>query len=196
MARLKKYSLSLFFVLQLIFWQHTGCQKEFSFEGGDSTVARIDSVILPPPDVSDFPQCALCRPADGITLSHWNFKRGNSFLCGMITSAGISPDKTSFTFFGPSACSVDTGLVMTVYLPVAFDQDKFDITTTKIAFFYYDHFGTKDIFISLPEKLFTVNVVSYKYSTGIVTGTFKGIVFKANGDTTYVDKGNFIAKLK
>ena len=196
MARLKKYSLSLFFVLQLVLWQSTGCQKEYSLEGSDSTAAPVDSSRVPSPVVNDFPQCALCSPADGITLSHWNFKRGNSFLCGMISSAGISPDKTAFTFFGPSACSVDTGLVMTIYLPVAFDQDKFGITTTKIAFFYYDHFGTKDIFLSLPEKLFTVNVVSYMYSTGIVTGTFKGIIFKANGDTSYVDEGNFIAKLK
>ncbi len=85
---------------------------------------------------------------------------------------------------------------MTIYLPIVFDGDKFNVTTTKIAFFYYDHFGTKDLFLSLPEKLFTVNIVSYIYSTGIATGKFRGIVFKANGDTTFIDEGNFIAKLK
>ena len=197
MVRLKNYSLVLFFVLQLLLLQTSGCQKEYSYEGNDSTATRIDSVIFPPsPLINDFPQCALCRPTDSITLSHWNFKRGNSFLCGVINSAGISPDNTAFTFFGPSACSIDTGLVMTIYLPVAFDQDKFNVTTTKVAFFYYDHFGPRDIFISLPEELFTVEVVSYIYSTGIATGKFKGIVFKANGDTSYVDEGNFIAKLK
>ncbi len=196
MAQIKKCSLALFFLSQLLL-QNTGCQKKFSYEGEDSTGNRVDSIVSQPaPPVYNYPQCALCKPADGITFSHWNFKVGNTFFCGLINSAGISPDAKSFTFFGPSACSIDTGLVMTIYLPTVFDGDKFNVTTSKIAFFYYDHFGTKDMFLSLPEKLFTVNIVSYIYSTGIATGKFRGIVFKANGDTTFVDEGNFIAKLK
>ncbi|MEP7228736.1 MAG: hypothetical protein ABI691_00710 [Ginsengibacter sp.] len=197
MAQFKKYTLALVFLSQLLL-QNTGCQKEYSCESCDSTIILIDSLILPPPPlvIYDFPQCDLCKPGDGITLSHWNFKSGNSFFCGLIGDAGLSPDKTAFTFFGPSACSIDTGLVMTIYLPIAFDTDKYNVTTTKIAFFYYDHFGPRDIFLSLPEKLFTVNIVSYIKSTGIVTGTFRGIVFKPNGDTTFVDQGNFIVNLK
>lgn len=195
MARFKKYSFLVFFLFQLLL-QSTGCQKEYSYEGGDSTLTTIDSVVSPPPFVYDFPQCSLCIPANGIILSHWNFKSGNSFFCGVIDNAGISPDKTAFTFFGPSACSTDTGLVMTIYLPEIFDKDKFNVKTTKVAFFYYDHFGPRDIFLSLPEKLFSVNIESYIYSTGIVTGKFRGIVFKPNNDTTFVDEGNFIAKLK
>ncbi len=196
MIRIKKYLVAFVFLCQLLF-QDTGCQKEFTHNGIDSTNAGGDSAIVPPPPVvNDFPPCALCNSADTITLSHWSFKKSNSFFCGVINSADFSANRTAFTFFGPSACSADTGLVVTIYLPEVFDSDKFNITTTSIDFLYYDRFGTKDIFLSLPERLFTVNIESYIYSTGIATGTFRGFVFKANGDTTFLDEGNFMAKLK
>jgi hypothetical protein len=191
----KQYYFYIFFlVLQITLLQTTGCKKEYSYEGGDLTV-RIDS-MLPPPPVKDFPVCSSCRVTDDLSLAKWNFKTGNAFLCGVVNEAGIDFEKTAFTFFGPSACSIDTGLVMTIYLPIILDKDRFNITTTKVAFFYYDHHATKDIFISQPTTLFSVTLQSFIYATGIATGTFNGTVFKPNGDTAFINEGKFEVKLR
>ena len=197
MGQLKQYYfLILLFCLQILLLQTTGCQKEYSYEGGDSTAMRIDSVIPPPVPVNGFPACSLCRVNDDLSLSKWNFKTGNSYVCGVIDNAGIDHEKKAFTLFGPSACSIDTGLVMTIYLQPTLDHNLFNITSIKTSFFYYDRNATKDIFISLPTEPFSVYIESFIYATGIITGTFNGTVFKPNGVTAYISEGKFEAKLK
>ena len=62
--------------------------------------------------------------------------------------------KTDFTFFGPSACSVDTGIVVSVYLPVALDRDQFNLTTQQTAFYYYDHMLQQTYMIAAPRQYF------------------------------------------
>lgn len=54
----------------------------------------------------------------------------------------------------------------------------------------------KDILISLDTAPFSVTVESFIYATGIATGRFSGIVYKANGDTATVTEGKFKVKLK
>jgi hypothetical protein len=194
----KQYSLLAFLlVLQIILLQNSGCKKEYSCEGCLLTTT-MDSILLPPPAAGTFPQCSLCRASDDLLLSRWNFKTGNSFLCGVVNNAGagIDAEKKAFTFFGPSACSIDTGLVMTVYLPVVLDRDRFNITTNKVAFFYYDHNAPKDIFISLSTAPFSLKLESFIYTTAIASGTFSGTVYKPNGDTASVYDGKFKIKLK
>jgi hypothetical protein len=142
-----------------------------------------------------FPGCSTCKVTNNLLLSTWNFKIGNTYLCGSVDAAGTLGEKTTFTFFGPSACSKDTGLVMTVYLSTELDVDKYNITTTKVAFFYYDHFGTKDIFISQPGLVFSVTIESFIYATRIVTGTFNGTVLKPNGEMAIISEGKFKVKL-
>lgn len=173
--------------------QTTGCQKEYSYEGSDSTIHK-DSIL--PPVVKEFPECSLCRATDDLLLAKWNFNTGNSFLCGVVNKAGFVGGNKTFTFFGPSACSIDTGLVMTVYFPIALDQDMYNITTNEVAFYYYDHHATQDIFISQPLKPFSVTLQSFIYATGIATGTFNGTVFKPNGDTAFIGEGKFKVKLR
>ena len=61
-------------------------------------------------------------------------------MCGTFSNSGFFADaEKSFTFFGPSACSEDTGMVVSAHLPVALDQDQYNITVTRTAFHYYDH---------------------------------------------------------
>lgn len=205
MSYLKKYYYFVFLLaLPMLLLQHTGCVKEYSFEGGSIDTIPLgdtipddttDTVIITPPVT--LPQCSLCNPADEIATGQWSFKTGNSYACGSFTDAGFigGNSKTDFTFFGPSACSVDTGIVVSVYLPVPLDQDRFELSTSNTAFFYYDHYGTKDIFTSWQTIPFTVTLTSFIYSTGIVTGTFGGTVFTANGDTAFITEGRFKAKL-
>jgi hypothetical protein len=202
MKHLKRYYfLLLLLALPILLLHSTGCVKEYSFEG-----APQDTISIPVHDTipSDtvissvtLPPCDLCNPSDEIATGQWSFKTGNSYTCGSFTNSGFFGGnlKNAFTFFGPSACSVDTGIVVSVYLPLPLDQDRFDLDASQTAFYYYDHNATKDIFISQPTAVFTVTVNSFIYATGIATGTFSGKVFTANGDTAYITDGRFKAPL-
>jgi hypothetical protein len=193
------YFLAVFFILPLFLVQNAGCYKEYSFEGADTTGIVRDSMSPAPVTlVKEFPDCSLCDINANLSVGNWNFKTGNSFLCGGVTNSGFIGgfSKTDFTLFGPSACSVDTGLVISAYLPVPLDQDRANLTTDRAAFYYYDHHAPKDILASLPPAPFSVTIQSFIYATGIVTGTFQGTVYKANGDTAIITDGKFEVNLK
>ncbi len=179
----------------MLLLQTLGCKKEYSYEGTDLLIKK-DSILLAPPPINNLPGCSICKVTDELFLGSWNFKTGSSFLCGSVTAAGMIAEKTAFTFFGPSACSIDTGLVMTIYLPISLDRDRFNIPISKVAFYYYDNNATKDILISLQAAPFSATIESFIYTTGIATGTFNGTVFKPNGDTAFVSGGNYKIKLK
>lgn len=159
-------------------------------------MAQHDSLITLPVVSPSFSTCSFCKASDDLLLSKWNFKTGNNFVCGSVTNAGIIGGGQGFTFFGPSACSIDTGVVVSVYFIPVFDHDMYDVTFNEVAFYYYDHNASKDIFISLHEKPFSLTIQSFISSTRIMTGTFSGIVFKPNGDTAVISDGKFKIKLK
>lgn len=186
------------FFLPLFMLQSTGCYKEYSFEGADTARIIRDTASPGPGVVNELPSCVLCNSSDNLSIGQWNFKTRNSYVCGGITNSGFigGYSKKDFTLFGPSACSVDTGLVISVYLTIPLDQDRFNLTTNQTAFYYYDNHAAKDIFISLPQAPFSVTVQSFIYATGIATGTFSGTVYKANDDTAAVVDGKFMVRLK
>ena len=199
MNTLRPYYLVFFFLaLPFLFLQNTGCTKEYSFEGIDTVGMHPDTINIPLPVIKTFPECSLCHASDETSPGTWNFMTGNAFVCGAFTNSGFigGLSKTDFTFFGPSACSVDTGIVVSAFLPVALDQDRFNIISDRAAFYYYDHNATHDIFVSRQTSVFTVTVESFIYVTGIATGTYAGFVFKPNGDTAYISNGRFNAKLQ
>src|SRR4030095_6965610 len=194
------YTIFLLLLLPVVLLQNIRCAKEYSFEGakvdtipttgsGDTVITQIPTPLIP--------QCSTCNPSNPITLGHWSFKTGNSYQCGTYTSSGFFSgfSKMNFTFFGPSACSVDTGIVVSVYLPVALDRDQYNISTEQTAFYYYDNLATADIYQSRPPAVFSVKVLSFIAATGIVTGTFGGTVFTATGDSAHITDGQFIALL-
>lgn len=200
MKRIKQYHLlALAFLLPVLMLQNTGCYKEYSYEGGDTARIVRDTTASPGPVVvKEFPACPLCNSSTELSTGQWSFKTGNSFLCGGVTNSGFigGYSKKDFTLFGPSACSVDTGLVVSAYLSVPLDQDRFNLTTVSAAFYYYDNHAAKDILISLAPAPFSVTVQSFIYATGIATGTFSGTVYKANGDTAVITAGKFKVRLK
>lgn len=203
MNYLKRYYLFFFsFAFVILLLQSSGCIKEYSFEGAlnDTTPVNIpidtlDTLMLPP--AITFSQCYFCNAADEILLGHWSFKTGNAYLCGSFSNSGFfsGQSKTSFTFFGPSACSDDTGLVVSVYLPIPLDQNRYDLTTNRTAFYYYDHNSPNDILASRPPSVFSVTVQSFVSATGIATGSFSGIAFTATGDSMRITDGRFKALL-
>lgn len=189
------YFFILVLVLPVLMLHTTGCKKEYSYEGSDSIITKKDS-LLPLP-VSEFPLCSGCRVNDSLLEGKWNFKTGNSYLCGITTDGIITGDKNAFTFFGPSFCSIDTGLVITAYLdPVKLDRDMFNVTTNKVAFYYYDHHATSYILISQSTANFSLTIESFVYASGVATGTFTGGAFKANGVSVLINDGKFKVKLR
>ena len=193
------YAIFLFLLLPFLLLQNIRCAKEYSFEGAQADTLSTgggDSVITQVPTTS-FPSCNSCNPSEPITLGHWSFKTGNSYQCGTFTNSGFFNgfSKKDFTFFGPSACSIDTGIVVSVYLPIALDRDQYNLTTGQTAFYYYDHNATADIYQSRAPYVFSVTVQSFIEATGIVTGTFGGTVFAPNGDSAHITEGRFIAPL-
>lgn len=196
------YLVAVFFILPTLLLQNTGCEKEYSYEGGDTLIIRdpVDSITLPPDadTLKVFPVCSLCNATANLSVGTWSFKTGSSYVCGTTTSSGFfgGYSKTDITFFGPSACSEDTGLVMSVFLPVPLDRSRSNLVADRTAFYYYDHNAPNDIFDSQSEKPFTVTIENFNISTGIATGTFKGTVFKPNGDTVVIKEGRYKVQIK
>lgn len=176
----------------------SGCIKEYSYEGGpaqDSTMRDSIPSDTVPKTTINFPFCAKCEKTTEPLLSTWNFEYDTSFLCGNITRAIVSPEKTGFTFFGPSACSIDTGLVMTVYLSNdTLNGDKLNITSTQVIFEYYDNVTHTHIFMTKELGTFSLILDKYEYSTGIAQGRFSGNVPSKNGDEATISNGRFKIK--
>ena len=177
----------------------SGCIKEYSYEGGplqDTVHDPIPFDTLPGQAII-FPVCAQCKEPEDTSASEWSFKYDTSFLCGNITAAIIAPDRNGFTFFGPSYCSTDTGLVMTVYLGAYFlDADKMNITSNKVIFEYYDNVKPSDIFITGELGEFFLTIDTYEYATGIAKGSFNGYVPAKNGTAVQIKNGKFHVKFK
>lgn len=189
MTRLLLYCC--FFVFVIL---HFGCAKEFSFERDGSPVVR--DTIPVPVVVNEFPFCAACVTNTGTGLSEWSFKSRNSVLCGKADTAIINPDRNAFTFFGPSSCSGDTGIVVSVYLEGnVLNRDITNITTNHNAFYYYDRVTPSYIYMNPISSFFWVTIASYNHQTKIATGTFQGYVIRTNGTGTNIESGRFTVKL-
>jgi len=168
------------------------CTKEYSFEGSRINV-RVDTLPVP---VNTDPVCPACTNSAAPGLSEWNFKSVNWKLCGRADTAIALGDRTSFTFFGPSTCSSDTGMVITVYLGNdTLNRDKQNLHIDRAAFYCYDRVTPSYIFMSQNSNMFSVIIENYNHATGIATGTFRGTVFRANGAAASIDSGRFKIKL-
>jgi hypothetical protein len=187
--------LKLVCILFLLTLLMNGCDKEYSYEGGEINV-RVDTVRGPVVINAD-PVCPSCVSNTSVDLSEWSFKCGNWLLCGEADTAIISPERTAFTFFGPSACSADTGMIISVYLEPAqrLDRDRNNITTNRNAFYCYDNVTPSYIFSSQSNVPFQVTIESYVHVTRIATGTFQGNVKLANGGSANISSGKFKLKL-
>ena len=167
------------------------CKKEYSYEGG-STAIIVDTgtTNVPKPYI-----CPSCIGTDSFIEGKWSLYNGNDFYCGIIDTAIAAPARNGFTFFGPSLCSPDSGLVMTINTePTLLNQDVFNSTTTRTGMYYYDNVAQTYPFITQPGFQFSVTIESYIYQTKMMTGTFSGIVFKPNGGQTSL-QGKFKVKV-
>jgi len=167
------------------------CKKEYSCEGcNDQVIADTTINNTPKPYI-----CPFCTGGDNFTENKWSLYNGTDFYCGTIDTAIAAPARDGFTFFGPSLCSIDSGLVMTISTGPAFlNQDVFNSTTTRVGMYYYDNVAQTYPFITQSSFQFSVSIVSYIHQTKMMTGTFSGIVVKPNGGQTSV-QGKFKVKI-
>src|SRR5258706_3842643 len=124
-----------------------GCKKEYSYEGGpiqgpiqfpDSTVTGDSTIIEDSTSIITFPKCSGCNTEALSTLT-WSFKVGSSLLCGNVTRGVVSPDGGGMTFFGPSSCSRDSGLIITAFFnDQTLRKDQSNITASRASLEYYD----------------------------------------------------------
>ena len=156
------------------------CEKEYSYEGGITPII-IDTGtihISPKPFV-----CASCIGADNYTEGKWSFYNADTFYCGIIDTAIATPDRNGFTFFGPSSCSIDSGLVLTINIePNFLTHDLFNTTTNRAGLYYYDNIGQTHPFVTHAGIPFSFTIESYIHQTRMMTGRFSGTVFKPNGE--------------
>ena len=194
-------SCRLLYIVSIVFWVLviSGCAKEYSYEGGPVQDIVHDSIPLPDTIAESgihFPECSQCKETIKVFPATWDFKFGTSFLCGNLTRGIKSPDNSGFTFFGPSTCSLDTGIVMTVFLKdLLLDRDLQDVTEKDVIFEYYDNKTQRDIFISDKKGLFALTIQTYEVATGIMTGTFSGYVSTKDNSIAEIRGGRFSVKI-
>lgn len=183
----------------------TNCKKEYSFENGGAQVSTRDTVIvkdtskpkdtIPNDGPVKFPQCPSCFETSEPELNNWSFTAENTLLCGSTDTAIMTFERTAFTFFGPSACASDTGLIFTVFLsPSTLNHDTTNFEVPYAAFYYY-HTGFPNILINRINESFKLIITKYVHSTRIATGIFSGVGYTQENKAVQVTNGKFKIKL-
>ena len=193
--------LALIIIVLLLYG--TACTKEYSYErretqqdttGASDTTLVHDTTGRPP---VSFLFCSACYSMAPIANAQWNFNNNGSFLCGNLTNAIMNSEKNAFTFFGPSACSSDTGLIITAYFEAeAFVTDAFNKTTNRVHFEYYDNTIESDLLESNMTYQFSLTIDSFLYQTRVAKGRFSGFVVTRDGKITYINDGKFNLKFR
>lgn len=171
-----------------------GCRKDHSYEGGSAADTTKEPPVLPPaPVVNKIPYyCIDCVGHDKVEMGRWSFKIDTSLFCGYITASPITPERVAFTFFGPSACSPDSGLIMTVYLNgIPLNTDKQNMITNKVAMEYYDNVTGPDILYSRTITEMSLTIESYIHQTKIASGFFSGTVYNSSDKPVIIKDGKF-----
>jgi hypothetical protein len=180
-------------VFLLLFVFIPGCEKEYSYEGGP-VIVTPDSTGGPAPPKPWV--CPACIGQNDYTENKWSFYIDSSFYCGIIDTAIVLPARTGFTFFGPSACSADSGMVITVSMEGrVLNTDYFNITTVRVGYYYYDNIIPTLPLVSRPGSPFSLTMESYIHQTRTATGRFSGVVFKPDGTEVFIHSGKFKVKL-
>ncbi len=181
-------SLALFAICLNI----SSCAKDYSYERQpqDSVIIR-DSIPPPPPLLAS---CLLCANATTVKDSSWSFKLEGAWLCGLAEKAIITLERSSFTFFGPSACSGDSGFVASVYLNEPLNSDKTNISAARVAVYYYDGLTPSYVLMSGNTDPFYLVIEKYVHQTGVATGRFNGFAHTENGIRKAIEGGRFKIK--
>lgn len=162
-----------------------GCSKEYSYER-----KPVDSVAISIPVVLESSACAVCNNTEIPDLS-WRFSIDGVVYCGKTEKAIITLERTSFTFFGPSSCSDDSGFVASVYIDNnSLDKDRTNVLA-RLSCYYYDKVTSSYMFMSQTNRYPQLTIATYDHDTGMTTGTFEGPVVADNGVVKEIKNGKF-----
>ena len=187
----KGINLLLYLFLLVAFF--ASCTREYSFEGASLGIRHKDTIH--PPAGGGPSICPACIGNDVFIENKWSLHIGGLLYCGKIDTIIIAPSRSGFTLFGPSSCSVDSGMVITVNL--AGEHLNHNITnysSSTNGFYYYDKVTPSYVAISVTGIPFFVTVESYDHTTKILTGSFYGITALANGGSIPIGAGKFRVK--
>ena len=196
----KLYNSLLLFVLLLI--SLISCEKEYSYEGGDSTILPVDSLVdsIPVTDslnhvLPEFSSCVYCNNNNPLKESTWSFRIDTTVLCGSVDTAIVLGNRAAFTFFGPTSCVKDSGIIFTIYLnPYQLTRDTTNYAVPKVSFYYY-HTLAPFILMNQASEPFHFVISSYVHATRIAIGTFSGVAHRADGRVAVISDGKFNIKL-
>ena len=164
------------------------CAKEFSYEKKTITA----DPVKPKPVIHT---CTECFGKDSQLLSRWSFYNDTNFYFGQIDTP-IVLDKTGFTFFGPSSCSQDSGIVILVRLgSTDLEHDIYNTSFPNTSFYYYDHIGSTHVFITHYRTGFDFTIDSYNHQTKVAVGSFNGFASRPDGTLAAIHSGKFKVRL-
>jgi hypothetical protein len=175
---------------------HTGCSREYSFEGRPDTLALIDTLALPVVEPGPvFPSCQGCTTVE--KEGEWSCLAGSAIFCGKIDTAIINKERTAFTFFGPSRCSSDSGLIISAYLEEpGLNGNHQNLAINRIAFYYYDNVSGEYMLVSRTQKPMQLVITKYDHLTKKVSGLFTGFAYTTSGKEVMIKSGKFSTFLK
>ncbi len=189
--------IKLFFAAAVLYLCNSSCDKDYSYEGGGTVpvvAMPIDTTNQTDTNTTDpliLPDCSFCFDAVDIPMSSWSFKTGSSLVCGEVDTAILNFERNMFTFFGPSACGTDTGLIFSVLLGTFVLNRDYANLVAPTAIFYYYHTNQPFILSSQASQPFRLTITNYSHTTKVAAGTFSGIGFRADGRTVNVTHGKF-----
>lgn len=184
--------MSLFFVVLLATLVMPGCIKDYSYERQPQDSIPIVPIVNP---AVLFSSCASCNANNPLPDSAWSFKVDQVFFCGVAEKAIITLERMSFTFFGPSSCSADSGFIASVYLSQPLNSDKTNVTAERVAFYYYDNITPSYVLMSRNTDQFSLTIENYQHQTEIATGRFEGFAYTVNGVRKTIEGGRFRIRL-
>lgn len=168
-----------------------GCIKEYSYEGAPTDTISEPGTIDTVANIPIYTQCSLCEKNPDYESDKWSFTIDTFNFCGNITNAVMLKERTAFTFFGPSACSADTGLVFTCSLNKPFDTVASNVIVDQVTLRYYNRAGTMDMFDADGTLGFFLIIQNYSKATGIMKGIFSGDVNTDRHKLAHIANGKF-----
>ena len=196
----KLYNSFPLFVLLLIGF--ASCEKEYSYEGGNTAILPVDSLrdSIPVTDslnhgLPEFSSCVYCINNNPLKESTWSFRIDTTVLCGSVDTAIVLGNRAAFTFFGPTSCVKDSGIIFTIYLSsYQLTRDTTNYVVPKVSFYYY-HTLAPFILMNQASEPFHFVIASYVHATRIAIGTFSGVAHRADGRAAIISDGKFNIKL-
>lgn len=171
------------------------CSKEYSLEGNDSLAVTPlpERDSMPGADTSlekEITACAGCNSS--LIEGQWSLSLGDALVCGPIDTAILNLERNAFTFFGPSRCSPDSGLIISVGLDsLKLDKNISNLTIKKATLYYYDNISGLYVVQSEQNKPFSIVILQYDHTTKAVEGTFSGTGFTPGGRQIALTKGRW-----